>query len=331
MENFMGQKAMSNVINLKVGMKGFFRLLSYNPKTGVQTPVTEWEPNSMLLNGMNQMADFSDWAGGNSKCQVGTVSVPAPSTNDQQLLGYLAGTADTVEHTSGSQATPPYYGWDRTTYQFPSGPPIGEQNLQEAGVGWSTENAPPALITRALFTDGIGGNPTFTPLNDEVMQVQYELRYYPPLGDLAGTITLNSVVYNTITRAVNVTAMSDHIGRQMGQISVGDADWSAYDGLLGDIDDPTPNGVSAACDNSSQFNLAYVGLSYSIDMQCDCGPTGWNLGAPGIRTIRIRTTAGDFQTQFGEDPGALGNTIPKDINFTMSLVWRLGWSEATIP
>ena len=101
--------------------------------------------------------------------------------------------------------------------------------------------------------------------------------------------------------------------------------------MLGALDDPTPNVVPAACDNANQFNLAYASLTYYVDMQCDCGPTGWNLGAPGIRTIRIRTTAGDFQTQFGEDPGALGNTIPKDVNFTMSLIWRLGWGEATIP
>jgi hypothetical protein len=323
----MGDKGM-NIIRINVGMKGFFRGCLYNQKTGVRRPVTDWIPNSMLLNGMNQMADFSDWAGSNSKCQVGTVSVPAPSTNDQQLLGYIDGTSTTVEHTSGSQPTAPFYGWDRTTYEFNpnDNPDIGEENLQEAGVGWSTENNPPALITRALFTDGIGGNPVFTPLDDEIMQVQYELRYYPPLGDAAGTVTLDSVVYNTITRAVNVTSMGSHIGQQMGKVSVEDASWSAFDGLLGDIDDPTPNGVPAACDNSNQFNLAYSSLSFEIDMQCDCGPTGWNLGS-GIRTIRIRTTAGDFQTQFGEDPGALGNTIPKDSNFTMSLIWRLGWGE----
>ena len=207
-----------NIINLNVGIKTFYRGCLYNVKTGIRRPVTDWIPNSMLLSGMNQMADFSNWAGSGSKCQVGTVSVPAPSTNDTQLLGYIDGTATIVEHTSGAQPTEPFYGWDRTTYEFNpvDNPDIGNQNLQEAGVGWSTENNPPALISRALFTDGLGGHPTFTPLADEIMQVQAEVRYYPPLVDAIGTATFNGVLYDTVSRASNITSWGAGIGQKMG-------------------------------------------------------------------------------------------------------------------
>jgi hypothetical protein len=315
---------MNNVINLGIGMKGFFRLLSYNPRTKVQTPLTDWCANSMLLNGMNQMADFSNWAGAGSKCQVGTVSVPAPSTNDTQLLGYLAGTATIVEQTSGAQPSDPFYGWNRTTYQFPAGPPIGEQNLQEGGVGWSTEHSPPALITRALFTDGIGGNPTFTPLLDEIMQVQYELRYYPPLVDTLGTVTFDGVLYNTISRASQVTSWGEGIGQKMGVWTGTPTHWTAYDGEIGTIEQ-APFGVDADADSLGQLNLTYQNNSFNVDMQIDIGPTGFNL-TNGIRSIWIATNAGFFQTQFTEDQTVDG-TIPKDITFTMSLIWRLGWGE----
>jgi hypothetical protein len=281
----------------------------------------------MLLSGMNQMADFSNWAGAGSKCQVGTVSVPEPSTNDTQLLGYIAGTDVVVEHTSGAQPTAPFYGWDRTTYEFnpDDHPEIGEQNLQEAGVGWSTEHSPAALITRALFTDGIGGNPTFTPLDDEIMQVQYELRYYPPLGDTIGTVTLNGVLYDTVTRASNVTQWGDQIGQIMGVLTGSAVPWVAYDGTIGTIEQ-APNGLDDPADNSDQVNLGYQNNTFEIDMQVDVGPTGWVL-TNGIRSIWIATNAGFFQTQFTEDQTA-DTTIPKtDNDFTMSLTWRLGWGE----
>jgi hypothetical protein len=322
---------MSNIINLNVGMKGLFRALSYNPHTGVQTPLTEWSPNSMLLSGMNLMGqrlgiEHNDWAGGGSKNQVGTVSVPAPDTDDTQLLGYIDGTATIVEHTSGAQPSAPFYGWDRTTYQYnpDDNPDIGEENLQEAGVGWSTEDSPAALITRALFTDGIGGNPTFTPLDDEFLQVQYELRYYPPLVDTIGTVTLDGVLYNTISRASQVAQWGARIGKAMGVWTGAETFWVAYDGEIGTIEQ-APSGLDEANDNASQFNLQYSNNSFVRDMQINVGPTGFNL-ASGIRSIWIATNAGFFQTQFTED-GTGDGTIPKDINFTMALTWRLGWGE----
>ncbi len=316
-----------NIIDLKIGMKGFFQAWSYNPRTKKRTALTDWIPNSMLENGMNQMADFSNWAGLGSKNQVGTVSVPAPNTNDTQLLGYIAGTANIVEHTSGAQATAPFYGWDRTTYQYPAGPPIANENLQEAGIGWEVNNSPPALITRALFTDELGGFPVFTPLADEVLQVTYELRYYPPLVDVERTIILDGITYDTITRASAVTSWGQDIGQIMGQKSLFNSDWQAYDGNVGTIEQ-APSGLSAPCDNDDQFNLGYQNNSFYIDMQCDCGTAGWNL-TNGIRSIRLRTNAGDFQTQFNAQ--GTGFTIPKDSSFTMQLVWRLSWAEFIIP
>jgi hypothetical protein len=242
------------------------------------------------------------------------------------LLGYIDGTDAIVEHTSGAQPTAPFYGWDRTTYEFnpDDHPDIGEENLQEAGVGWSTEHSPPALITRALFTDGIGGNPTFTPLDDEIMQVQYELRYYPPLVDTIGTVTLNGVLYDTVSRASDVASWGAQIGKAMGVWTGASTHWVAYDGEIGDIEN-APDGLSADADSLGQFNLEYSNNSRQRDMQIDIGPTGFNLAA-GIRSIWIATNAGFFQTQFTED-ATVDGTIPKDTDFTMSLTWRLGWGE----
>lgn len=328
------------LINLSVGMAGFFNKLEafkgiplydadgvwrgrVHEFKGSRRQLTGWMPNQILDEGRNIMASSSNWAGSGSKCQVGTNNT-TPSVSDTQLLGYVAGTSVIQAHSSGAQSSTPYYGWDLTTYRFGLGDAAG--NLSEAGVGWNTADGP-FLISRALIVDGTGTPTTVTVLGDEFLDVTYELRYYPPLVDVLGTVTLNGVQYDTITRAAAVTSWGQDVGAILGQKSLFNTDWQAYDGDLGTIIQ-APSGTSAACDNDDQFNLAYSNNSYQIDMQCSTGPTGWNLGS-GIRSIRIKTNAGDFQTQFNATSG--GARVPKDTNFTMELVWRLSWDAAVIP
>jgi hypothetical protein len=135
---------------------------------------------------------------------------------------------------------------------------------------------------------------------------------------------LNGIVYDTVSRASNVASWGQDIGKIMGQKSLTNADWSAFDGAIGTIEQG-PDGLDAACDNDDQFNLGYQNNSFYIDMQCDCGPTGWNLD-DGIRCIQINTNAGQFQTSFTAQGGG-DETIPKTDQFTMSLIWRLSWGE----
>jgi hypothetical protein len=308
-------------IPLSLGMMGLYKYEAVNKFSGKKRLLVDWHENAILDAGRNIMATSSNWAGAGSSCQVGTNSTPATKA-DTQLLGYVFGSNTVQAHTWGSQATPPYYSWDLTTYRFGVGD--AEGNISEAGVGWSTASGP-FLISRARVVDGSGNPTTAVVLADEFLDVSYELRYYPPLDDTLGTVTLDGLVYDTVTRASLVTSSNGNAGQTMGQRSLFPSDWQAYDGALGDITQ-APSGAFAACDNSDQFNLAYNNNSYEIDMQCNCGTGGWNLGA-GIRCIRIRTNAGDFQTSFTRQGGG-GETIPKTASFTMAMVWRLGWVEA---
>ena len=46
---------------------------------------------------------------------------------------------------------------------------------------------------------------TITPLADEILDVVVEVRYYPPLTDTTGTVTLNGIDYDYIIRAASIT------------------------------------------------------------------------------------------------------------------------------
>jgi hypothetical protein len=128
-------------------------------------------------------------------------------------------------------------------------------------------------------------------------------------------------VYNTITRASNVTQWGANIGMALG-IPAGTTYWKAYDGDIGLITE-APDGTHDDADTAGQFDLTYQNNSYEQDSQINCGINGWNLGA-GIRSIWISLNGGQYQTQFN----AVGtdNTIPKTIDFYMTLVWRLIWA-----
>jgi len=311
-----------------LGMQGLFKFEVFKgtvvdgkvvETSGSRRVVADWFPNLILDAGRNIMNDHSNWATGGSACQVGT-SGTVPTTADTGLIGFVIGTTNIHDSSFGSEATPPYFGWEQTTYRFIPGEATG--NLSEVGVGWSALTGP-YLISRALITDGLGAPTTITVLADEYLDVTYQLRYYPPLEDVEGTITLNGVVYNTITRASSVNSeLGLRVGTALGEYSPTPASWQAYDGNIGSLVQ-APSGTSAACDNADQSNQPYSNNSYEIDMLCNCGATGWNLGA-GIRSIRISTTAGNFQTQFNAQSD--DSRIPKDINFTMSMTWKLTWA-----
>lgn len=304
-------------VNLTVGMKGFLRLRTIDKFSGKCRIDTGWFPNTLLDSGLNIMADRSDWM---DHCQVGTDNT-APNSSDTGLLGHVAGTNDVQIETNGREATAPYFGWKRKTFRFAVGTVAA--NLNEVGVGWA--NTGSTLISRALILDPILQTPvTITPLADELLDVMYELRYYPPLVDVTSPqVILDGATYDTVTRASEVTdaAWSANIGSAMGWAT--SINWDAFDGAIGDILQ-APSGNVVNHSGSGPFDSAYSNNSFEIDMNINCASAGWNLGA-GIRCIRIETTAGRYQTSFTNASG--GATIPKTTDFTMFMQWALGWTE----
>ena len=248
------------------------KLEAVNAVTGKRRLLADWFPNQILLSGMAQMDLRSDWM---TWCQVGT-SDAAVSEVQTSLQGWVAGTNTLAPAGSivGAQATPPYYGWRQTVYRFDvlTG---SNQNLNEVGVGWGdgspgNENT---LISRALIVDINDVRITPTWIVGEYLDMTYELRYYPPLVDATGDVTLNGVVYIYILRAAAVTSTFDWgtpIGDKMGMRAAAGY-WVAWDSDIGAITDAGPtSGLSANCDNGNQYDLV-VAPAYTIGMVCDCG------------------------------------------------------------
>jgi hypothetical protein len=325
-------------IQIPVGISVQYFLENVHTVTGRRTPLSGWSPNIMLdvPTAMNIMADRSDWT---NFVQVGTSSVP-PDSSQSSLQAWVAGTDNQVPFSQilSTQPNPgPYYGSEQVTMRFNPGEiPTGDA-LNEVALGYGDGSGGATdIVSRARIVDINGDFTSPTPDPTEFLDVTRVVRYVSPVGDITGQITLNGTDYFYILRASNVTdtdAWASRIGQAIGVVA-GQANWLAYDNVIGPVDQE-PTGLIAQCDNSDQFNFGYVNLSQTIGMGGSCGPgddtpgQAWFLTG-GIRSLRITTTAGNYQIQLGEDPGALGNKVPKSAANSMFTKYFLSWTNGPV-
>ncbi len=330
---------------MNIGIKGFFKFSIFKGEyvydlegehiTGedgrlivhvTSKRTTAWKPNVILDSGKNGMAQNTVFHGQGAWCHVGNGDT-LPTQSDTALETFVASTNSIQNNVFGAQAAEPWYGFRRTTYRFAEG--IAAGNLNEAGVGWGSTGS--TIICRHRIVDLSDIPITLSVQADEWLDVTYELRYYPPLADInQNNVDIDGVLYNVITRASRVngaTEWGERIGLEMSEHSSFLIDWQAYDGNIGLITQ-APTGTPAPCDNFDQQNQAYSNDTFQRLVFSDTGPTGWNLVGGEIRSLRIMTTAGEFQSQYNQVVGDEG--IPKTVNETMQMKWTIGWTEQVI-
>lgn len=296
--------------------------------------VADWFPNLITNQGLDRL-------GGNNAsnvfiaCQVGSGNA-APNVNDTGLVARIAGTASSPSSGGtviGAASTPPYYGWVRNVYRFAAGTATG--NLSEVGVGWGTTGS--TLYSRALVLDTSGNPTTVTILSDEVLDVTYEHRLYPPTGDTTNVVNISGTNYTFTTRAALVTtaawwSMSGSSssapsgGAVLGlSSSFGPSAVVAYNGSIGAITS-SPGGSSAIFGNSPVL-AAYSPGNYYRDGTVSTGTSGAVLGG-GISAILARFGNNDASGgvfQYGVSPA-----IPKLNTQTLTLTFRQSWARKTI-
>ena len=284
---------------------GWFKIEATRPD-GTRRVLADWFPNLILNGGLDRMGanfDYLNW------CQVGSGST-APVATQTALVNRIAGTNTQQADVNGAQASAPYYGWRRRTYRFAQGVAAG--NLSEVGVGWATSGS---LFSRALILDGGGSPTTITVLSDEMLDVTYELRRYPGTVDLTGTVVLDGVTHNWVSRAAGVTDQIAWSGT--GEMAL---DWaSAYDGDIRSATASSPSGTSQALSITA---LAYGSGSYTRAFTVSAGLNDGNL-VGGIRSILTGSYGyghGRYQIQF--DPA-----IPKNNTKVLSLTIQHTWAR----
>lgn len=278
----------------------------------------DWFPNIITDQGLERMGGFSDYV---NCCQVGTGST-TPTVLDTGLVSRIAG-ANMTTSSPACTTSAPYYGYETSTYRFAAGVATG--NLSEVGVGWDLTGS--TLFSRALILDGAGAPTTITILADEILDINYQLRVYPPLADSSFNITISGVVHSCVLRAANVTN-SQHWARFLGtRILIGENAFNrkctATDGVIGAIT-AQPTGTSAAA-NGTSVVPAYIPGSLYNDVTHNFGLNDGNLpgGVDALYTANA-DCAGCYQISFSPP-------IMKDNTKTLALTFRISWSRKTLP
>lgn len=289
---------------------------SGNPIEATRIKVAEFD-NIITNQGLNRIGTNSDWL---TNIQVGSGTTP-PATTDTGLASFVAGTDTFISTASTIQSSPPYYATRTLTRRFAAGAAAG--NLSEVGIGWSSTGS--SLFSRALILDGSGNPTTITVLSDEVLDVTYQLRIYPPASDASGSIVVTGIgTIATTTRAAVVTTAANWSINQNG-VQGGPSTLTnfhaAYTGSIGLIT-AQPSGTFESATSASLS--AYSNNSFQRDATIT-----WGLGAAnfGINAILFSFGPG---FEFGQMQVGLGTTITKNSTQTLSLSARHQWARRTL-
>lgn len=297
----------------RVGFRGMFKLEAIRPDGRVR-PLTGWFPNLVTDVGLNRIGTGSYL----SACHVGTNNT-TPTFADTALAGFRAGTNTIQANSTGNTTVSPYYCWKRITYRFGTAG-MASGNIAEVGIATSATFAGSILFSRALILDELGVPTTVTVLADEVLDVTYELRLYPPLVDVTGSFVVSgSGTHNYTLRAAFVTS-NIRWGYYLGGVasmSHRDDELDVWNGNMGTI----TSGPSGSGAGTGLSNAAYGNNNLYRDASGSFGLNYGNL-VGGIKSVRYETTLGSFQYQI--DP-----IIDKNDTKTLTLTQRVLWGRYT--
>jgi hypothetical protein len=212
-----------------------------------------------------------------------------------------------------------YYNEFVTGNRFAAGTLNG--TYTEVGVGWGNTT----LFSRALIVDGSGNPTSITVLSDEVLDVYYRLRKYPPLVDVTGTRVISSVSYDYTLRARSVTDTggSAFWGR-MVDTAVGATTRisavSAYLLATGNIGAITGTVSGTSSGAASAANQTYSNNSLTRGVIVTYGLTNGNVSGGARSATFVSNLEAAFQCEF--DP-----VIPKDNTKTLTLNWSVSWGR----
>lgn len=281
--------------------------------------LTGWVPNLITNAGLNGI-------GANALyllsyyCRVGSGST-APAFTDTALAAHVAGVAQ-LSDSQGQLTAAPWYAWRRIVYRFAAGVAAG--NLSEVGTA-TTINSGGILFSRALILDSNGNPTTITILSDEVLDVTYELRCYPPTVDVP-----HSTVIGGVTHTGTLRTCGQSTGVQVPNWST--APSSSGVSALGNNQLGTSGaGVKVAAINAVPASLSYYGQgitptlsAYVADSYYRDITIQWTLTmgnqAGGIGAMVIGTWLGALQVDF--EPA-----IPKDATKTLTMSFRVSWAR----
>lgn len=317
------------MINAHCGLEGIITLKKGADPDKMEV-VSEF-PNMILDRGLPRMGKYAASTNLNW-CNLG-VNNEAVTASQTTLLGRIkfSNTSGPGNGESGANNEDPdnRYVFYRSVRRFaPTN--TDSYNVAEVGFGWNNQGS---LFNRALVTDANGIPTTISVLENEYLDVVYELRMYPPAHTMSGSFTptgdIDVAPRTWIARALgsngNVTYSANAtIGFSPGDIitASGYSYLTAYTKNINQVFFGTPTGGSAGNTSSSSYaTSSSLGLDSS---DASSGKVMYKIlldggnHASGIRSMVFYTNGTAYAVEFSE-PFMKTNT--DEITFTVHHSW----------
>lgn len=273
---------------------------------------------------------------GTGNCDVAFVGTgtATPNVTNTALQAELAQTTTrtglpTVTRSSGT----PYWVSRSVTWRFNAGEATG--NISEVGIGWIDYTPSPTsrCFSRALVVDGGGSPVTITVLADEVLDITYTIKYYPPLTDHTQSLSISSVAYTVVTRAAQCTDNNTAVdGALQGfynyAVTVAGATSPAVVSL-GSLTEDLQN-VSATASALTSAN-PYVDNSKTITgvFTCDLEVGNFAGGIQGFSTLTGSDGGAAIGLTYQRYQSTVTPAIPKDATKVLSVGVAYSWDRYT--
>lgn len=311
----------SELILPSMRVAGEYTLRSINRFSGKVVRELGPFPNLITNAGLDAVAGLARVTG----LRVGTGNIP-PAFSDTALVAQVAASTSLQSSSFAQNQTADKYHRATRTYRF--APPGVPHNIQEVGA-FGDNNL---MWSRALVVDGSGSPTSFSWGADEILDVTYTLRRYPPLTDLETTMTVNSTTYDVVCRAADadnwgwLSESNIALGATLAEGDGGSGS-QVFSGAIGTIDG-TPTGQMLGS-STSRSDFAYTSGNFYRDGQVIWGPTSGNgnINSFLIGYMPMSFRLPDYRFQVGIVGG--GPLVKTNVQ-TLALNWRVAWARREI-
>lgn len=318
------------MIRIPIGLKGLYKIESFRVDdmgyeiTGSRKIKADWFENLIVDQGLEFIGTESNLDVAYRGCQVGSGNTP-PQVSDTTLQNLIATSGSTIFNLiTGVDTSGDPYVWGRKQYRFDQG--AAEGNLAEIAVGYDVGGF--TMFSRALIQDS-GGNPTtIQVLSDEILDVFYEFRMYPPISDAVGTVDIGVTTYDYIARASDAATYRNSIGgwSVTAGYNLNPIPGNGNRAYSGSIGSTTGSPTGSAEQPSTRSRWAYTPGSHSRRYFLVWELDDANFG--GIRSVKL--TAGPVCYQFEFSAQGTGGPIPKDNTNELRLDFVTNYARASI-
>jgi hypothetical protein len=249
-----------------------------------------------------------------SRFYIGSGSA-APTDSNTQMETLLAVTQTAQGADIGVNGVAPNYEVSTTkTKRFIAG--VGTGTVREVGCGIN-DTSVAGLTVRQLVSPAIVKGAT------QVLDLIWRFTLWPPLGDLAGTVTIDGILYDTIVRGCNYaySAPAQRCMDQFGPASIAGSNHGSASDVLGALNAAIPTGTLTSGGESITWLAGgqFPGVGYR-EYDFKLGLNQGNL-VGGTKTIWSQTN------QYHKIQCQFSSKVPKDATKEWTPRFRIEWSR----